>query len=496
MRLRQAMLSSALQQNATLLVFFATGVVIAHLLTPRQAGSYAVAIAAVNALADLKDSAVGSYVVSAPEIDDALMKAAFGTSLMFAACLIIGLFGLSFVLADFYQDPALGQIMRIVAVAQLGPAAAFPATMHLMRAMRFGSLLIIGLVATACQSLVAIGLAALGYGGVSLAWGYFALTVMTAAITIAYKPEAIWLRPTLAGSGHLLAFGGWTSAMLIVSNTAMSAPELMIGRILGLANAALFSRAQNLVSFVRNGLVFGIARPLLPALGKREAEGASLAPIYERVVETITGLAWPVYAVLAIWAEPLVRAIYGDAWAATGTMMAPIALAHALTLTVGPHYDILIVKRRQRLLFLAELAVASFTLAALAIGLTHGIAGMLWSLVLGGAFFAAWNFIVLKSVIAFSPSALLKAWLRSLALTLVAMPVPLAVRHIVTGNPIEIVFGFATSSAISAILWIVMSMLVRHELWLHISEPLNDVLLSWRMAFTGFRPQPKETDQG
>ena len=141
MRLRQAIFSSTLQQNATLFVFFGTGVVIAHLITPRQAGSYAVAIAAVGAIADLKDSAVGSYIVSAPEVDNALMRAAFGMSLTIAACLIIGLFGLSFLLADLYQDPALGQIMRIVAVAQLGPAAAFPATMYLTRAMRFGSLL-------------------------------------------------------------------------------------------------------------------------------------------------------------------------------------------------------------------------------------------------------------------------------------------------------------------------------------------------------------------
>jgi len=495
MRLRQAIFSSTLQQNATLFVFFGTGVVIAHLITPRQAGSYAVAIAAVGAIADLKDSAVGSYIVSAPEVDNALMRAAFGMSLTIAACLIIGLFGLSFLLADLYQDPALGQIMRIVAVAQLGPAAAFPATMYLTRAMRFGSLLIIGLAAAICQSLTSIGLAARGYGGAALAWGYLVSAVMTAAMTIAYKPDAICLRPTLAGSRRLLAFGGWASGTLVVGSAAMSAPELMIGRVLGLANAALFSRAQNLVSFVRNGLVLGIARPLLPGLGKRKGAGESLAPIYQRIVETITGLAWPIYAVLAIWAEPLVRAIYGDAWTATGTMMAPIAVAHALTLTVGPHYDILIVKRRQRLLFLSELGVSCFTLMALAIGMTHGIRGALWSMVLSGAFFAACNFAVLRSVVAFPPGALLKAWSRSLALTLVAIPAPLALRHLVADGPIEIIFGFATSGAISAIFWIATAMLVRHELSFHLSGLLNDVLLSLRIAFTGFRPQPKETDQ-
>jgi O-antigen/teichoic acid export membrane protein len=121
------MLSSALQQNATLLLLFGTGVVIAHLLTPREAGSYSVAMATANAVAALKDTAVGSYVLSAPKLDDALLRAAFGLSLAIAACLTIGFIGLSFPLANFYQDPTLGAALRIVAFGQLGPAVVFPA---------------------------------------------------------------------------------------------------------------------------------------------------------------------------------------------------------------------------------------------------------------------------------------------------------------------------------------------------------------------------------
>lgn len=478
MRLRHAMLSSALQQNATLLLFFGTGVVIAHLLTPREAGSYSVAMATANAVAALKDSAVGSYVVSAPELDDALMRAAFGLSLAIAACLTIGFIGLSFPLANFYQDPNLGVALRIVAFGQLGPAAVFPASVRLMRAMRFGSLLAIGLAAAAAQSLVSITLAVRGHGPAALAWGYLASSIVMAVMTMAYQPDTIQFRPTLAGSGRLLAFGGWTSATLLVGSTAMSAPELMIGRALGIANAALFSRAQNLVSVIRNGLFIGMTRPLLPNLGNREREGEHLAPIYLRIVESVTGLSWPAYAVLAIWAEPLVRTLYGEAWSAAGTMMVPIAIAQGLTLTVTPHYDILIVKRRQRLLFVSELAVFLFTILALGIGLTIGIEAAVWSLVLSSAFFATCYFIVLKVVVDFAPGALFKAWSRSLTLTFIAIPVPLAFRHLGAQGPVEVILGFAASSAIAALIWIAGVMFIRHELALHIGPPLTKALAS------------------
>ncbi|PAY06773.1 hypothetical protein CK489_28400 [Bradyrhizobium sp. UFLA03-84] len=495
MRLRQAILSSTIQQNATFLLFFATGIAIAHLLTPRQAGSYSIAIAAVGTVADLKDSALGSYVVSSPEFDDSLLRAAFGLSLTIAVCLAAGLFGLSFVLAAFYDDAALGHCLRILAFAQLGPAIAFPATMRLMRAMRFGVLLTVGVAAAACQSAVSIVLAVRGYGADALAWGYFSSAMMSAATTIAYDPRGLRLSPTLAGSRRLLTFGGWTSGTFLVSSAGLSAPELMIGRVLGLANAALFSRAQNLVSFVRNGLVLGITRPLLPNLGDRVGRGADLASVYGSFVETMTGLAWPVYALLAIWAEPLVRTIYGDAWRATSSMMVPIAIAHAVTLTVGPYYDFLIVKRRQRLLFTCESAICIFTIAILGAGLSLGIEGAMWALPLSSTLFVACYLSVLRPVIGYDVGRLFRAWARSLVATLAVLPVPLAMRQLLTESTTEILLGFVVSGAISVAFWLAALMIVRHELAIHVRVLIEDLLDMSGLAYQRFLPQRREIDQ-
>lgn len=478
MRLRQAMLISTLQQNATLLLTFGTGVVIAHLLTPREAGSYTVAMAASNVVAALKDSAIGSYVISAPKLDDALLSTAFGLSLAIAACLTIGLIGLSFPLANFYQDPTIGISLRIVAFGHLCFAAALPASVRLMRAMRFGSLLAIGVTAAASQSLTSITLALVGHGAAALAWGSLASSLVMAVMTMAYQLDAIKCRPTLRGSGQLIAFGGWTSATLLVGCSAMSAPELMMGRALGLANAALFARAQSLVSVVANGLFVGMTRPLLPNLSKREHEGLPLAPLYLRIIESITGLSWPAYAVLAIWATPLVRTIYGEAWSVAGAMMVPIAIAQALTFSVAGYYDVMIVKRRQRLLFLSEFAGALFAILALGVGVMIGMEAALWSLVLSSALCAACYSFVLKVVIDLAPRALFMAWSRSLILTFISIPAPLAFRYLDAQAPVDVMLRFSASSAIAALIWIAGVIFIRHELALHIEPPLKKALAS------------------
>ncbi|OKO85531.1 hypothetical protein AC629_18800 [Bradyrhizobium sp. NAS80.1] len=495
MRLRNAMLISALQQNATLLVLFATGVVIAHLLTPTQVGSYAVAIAAANIFIALKDTAVGSYVISAPELDTGLLRAGYGLSLAITGCVSIGCIGLSFALSQFYDDPVLGSALRIVAFAQLAPAVAFPGTVRLTRGMRFDSLLAIGLGAAVAQSLASIVIAARGYGAVALAWGYFAGAIVTAMMTIAYEPETLRLRPTLAGTRRLLAFGGWTSAMIVVASTSSSAPELMIGRISGPADVALFSRAQNLVSFIRNSLVFGIGRPLLPSFGQLEATGASVAPMYRRFIEIITGLAWPAYAVLAIWAEPLVTSIYGKAWSVTGTMMVPIAIAHALTLTVAAHYDVLIVKRRERALFACEFASFAFTAAALAIGLMFSTSAAVWSLVASGAFSAICYFGAVISATGAAPNGLFQAWRRSLGLALVVIPGSMAMRVLMPDQPVAIMIGFVASGALSALVWMAAAIILRHELSFHISAVLEKLSPTLRLSPSRFSVAAKEADE-
>ena len=476
MRLRNAMVISALQQNATFLLSFGTGIIIARLLTPREAGSYSVAMAAANLVMALKESAVGSYVVSAPELDETLMGLAFGFSLAIAASLTVGFIGLSFAFAHFYQDPALGLALRIVALGQIGPALAFPATVLLVRAMRFGSLFAIGLAAAAAQSLVSITLALHGYGAAALAWGYLASTVVMAAMTVAYEPSAIRSRPIFAGGRRLLDFGGWSSATFLASCSAASAPELIIGRALGIGEAALFSRAHSLPAVITNSLFIALMRPLLPSLGKREHDGAPLAPLYVRLVESVTGLSWPAFALLAIWAEPLVTTLYGHAWSVAGAMMPPIAIAQGIALAVAAHYDVLIVKRRQRLLFATEFTAVLFTIVALAIGLTIGIQEALWSLVVSSTFLATSYFIVLRRVIEFRPRALFGAWGRSLTLTLIAIPVPLAFRLVGAHSPVGFLLEFAASTAIAAVMWAAGVMLIRHELASHIEPILNSTI--------------------
>ena len=465
MALRRAMVHSIIQQFGVMLLSFATGVAVARLMTPGEVGPYAIAMAAVNVTAALRDFGIGSYVVSHAEDDEALLGAAYGLTLLTGVSIGLVLVILSWPLASFYNEPAVGVVLRIVALAQIIPAFAFTATMRLTRAMRFDALLVIGLVAASSQGLVAVGLAVLGLGAASLAWGYVAINTVTTILTLVYCRSAARVRPSLRGSRQLLAFGGWMSLALFIGSTAMSLPELMIGRMLGVADAALFSRGQNIVAIIRNGLFAALTRPMLPRFGANEREGLSLSPLYLRVIEVVTGLAWPAYALLVIWAKPLILLLYGPAWAAAGAMILPLAIAHGLTLAIAPHYDVLIVKRRARLLFTGELCVFLFTAAALALALQAGLTGAVWALALSSLFFAVIYLRLLRPLVGFRMREIAAVWLRGAVVTVAASLPALAIIRMTGNTPLETLTGFSLASMLAIPFWAIAAWMTRHELF-------------------------------
>ena len=472
MRLRNAMLQSIAQQNICTLLSFAAGVVVARLLSPHEVGLYAVSLAAMNVASAIKDFGISSYVISHPKPDDTLLKAAFGLTLAIAILLALGFIALSWPLARFYGDPSLGPVLRIVALGQLAAQVTFPATVLITRDMRFDILFFVGLASVTFQGLVSVWLGLTGFGSSALAWGYVAGGVAGAGVALLARPRSIRIAPSLVGSRRLLRFGGWMSSTLFVSAAAMSMPEMLIGRVLGLGEAALFSRAQNIVSIIRNGLFFAMMRPMLPKLGALEGQKLSLAPIYLRVIESVTGFAWPAYALLAIWAEPLVRAIYGPAWSGAAALIPPLALAHSLTLAIAPHYDILIVKRRAALLFACEFGLFVAALLALAWAVPHGLRPGAWALAAIGALFAFTFFAVLKSIVGFSAEQLAGVWVRSLLLTVAVAPPAMLVRNLAPDSAIGAIVGCAASGLLAAAIWVAAIRLLGHEIEGHIAPIL------------------------
>ncbi len=473
MTLKGAVIGSVLQQNATFLISFAAGIVIARLVAPAEFGNYSIAVAVMFVVMALKDFGVSAFVISDPDTSDSLIRSGFGLSLLLTSMLVLLLVAGSWLIAGIYGSDTVGSILRIAAAGPLALALAFPATVLLSRALRYDALLVAGVSGAAAQAAVSLGLASAGYGALALGWGHLAGSVVTAVVTVAFEPRALALLPSLSGWRRIAGFSGVMSLTLLVGSISTSTPALLIGRFAGIADAALFSRASTVVSIILSAFFFAVTRPMLPRLSEAERESDGLAPVYLRVIACVTGLAWPAYAALCVWADPIILALYGPSWAASAGMIAPIALGQALTLAVAPHHDVLIVKRRQRLLLLSETAVLCVIAALLGAALWAGVRShqAVWALTAGGVFFAIWYFVALRRIVGFAPAAIALVWSRSLVATLAVLPSLVAFRLASDAGVLPLLPAFIMSGLIAATFWLAALRACRHELFAQI-QPL------------------------
>ena len=82
--------------------------------------------------------------------------------------------------------------------------------------------------------------------------------------------------PTLRGWRPVLTFGGQLTFASIITQLSESAMQLLIGRMLGLNELGLFSRAYNLVLFARRSVFGSLVNVAFPALAANIRDGRDI----------------------------------------------------------------------------------------------------------------------------------------------------------------------------------------------------------------------------
>ena len=464
MNLRRLIALSALQQYGRYVIMFGTSVVVARLLTPAEMGVFAVSMGIIGLLEALRTMGIGSYFISLPTITTEDLRLYSGLSWILSLAFAALLVALSWWTSAIYADPLVGTSLRILAIAHALSALGVVPNLILMREMRFDRMLLIGLATSAVQTVTVVALAYLGAGPLSLAWGQVTSTLATSLGSVLCVPAMAWVRPSLHRWRRPFGFGGWLTATTISGSIGMQAAELIIGRVLGLASTALYSRALGLAGIVRT-LFYGAAtQPALPAFVRAQREDAGgLARLYLRFVAVITGLSWPAYAVLAIWGEPVTVLLYGETWRPAAALLPMICLGGILACAAMPYHQVLVARQCVRLLFLCETVLLLNWLALLLISAQLGLQAVAWAYVVGSFVAVIVYIVALRHVIGLRLRDIAAAWWRSGVPAFAAAAVAAAMRisDISDSWPLPIVL--VLTGAACGLAWLGAIWLVRHE---------------------------------
>ena len=457
---RTSLLFSFLEKYALLLLALSGAMIMSRLLTPEETGVYSVGAVLLGMAQVLRDFGVGQYVVQERELGPDKLRAVLATSFLFAWALAGAIAGLSLPVAWFYGEPRLAPLLQLLAVNfLLLPFSSITLPM-LRRQMRFGAICAINLTHGLCHFVVSLILAWRGVGFMSLAWASVAATFAGFLLSLWMRPAGLPWIPARAGMRKVITFGAYATGGNLIDEAGVAAPDLIIGKMLGMDAVGIFSKAIGVLSVFNKAITNAVSPVVYPLYAATARMDGDVNQAYLRTVSHMTAFAWPFFAFVALMALPILRLLYGGQWDAAAPLIRIMCFSSAIySMSSMARYLFVAtgqVKTQARIDALAVPARVVLLLLAAPLGLS----AIAWAVV-GGTLVRAWLTMHYLAVLnRISVADVAGASAKSLLLTGLSVLAPACVSA-GSGATLD---ATVTASAAALLLWVAGIVLVRHPL--------------------------------
>jgi O-antigen/teichoic acid export membrane protein len=146
---------------------------------------------------------------------------------------------------------------------------------------------------------VTISLAVHGFSYMSIARGNLASTLCGVICLNVLGRRYVSLRLGLKDWRRITRFGLQMFAVSVVGNIAAKLSDLLLGRLVGLSELGLYSRASGLNSLLWENFHLTMARIVFVDFSERRRRSMPLRESYLKIVAMITALLWPAFAGMA-----------------------------------------------------------------------------------------------------------------------------------------------------------------------------------------------------
>jgi O-antigen/teichoic acid export membrane protein len=292
--------------------------------------------------------------------------------------------------------------------------------------------------------------------------------MVTVAVAITVRPSELPRTPSFKGWRGVLHAGKHLTGIYLFGQIGKSAPELIIGRTLGVAPVGFFSRANGLGELF-NRTVLRAALPVcLPYFAQEIRKGQDIRDGYLRAVSYLTVIGWPAFLFLAAMAFPTIRILYGTQWIASVSLAQILCVTAAIEVTYFLAKEVLIAQGDARhanyLQVVSQLARIAGLLAAIPFGLPGACWGLFFAAIVGNAF-SHW---MLFARIGLTCSQMIHTCRTSLAITLISTaPAFLWIALAPVSEDNYLVVMGVTGTAF-CLLWLGALHLLHHPLWLEL----------------------------
>lgn len=377
---------------------FAQIAILARVLTPADFGLVAIITSIMAFLQIFADAGISNAIIHHQKISNAQQSSLYWLNVAATFVLAITLALFSGVLARWYEQPNLDNLITLAALAMIASSIGLQLRLKAQKSLNFSPLAKVDVSAALLGFISAIASAFVGFGVYSLLIGTLTTSVLSSLLSWIYLSDG-WrprIRLKLSEIREFLQFGGYMMANNLANSFNSQIDVLLGGKMMSAQAIGQYSITKSLnlnIAMIVNPIVTQVG---LPVMAQAQNDPALLKRIYLQTMVMTASINFPIYIFLILFAPEVVALYLGESWTSTIPLMQTFAAWALLRSTGNPVGSLLMAKGRADLSFKWNLTWLFITPPAIWFGSQYGATGMAISMVLLGivGYWPNWYFLI------------------------------------------------------------------------------------------------------
>jgi len=417
-------------------VSFVIGIILARLLTPREYGLVGMVIIFTYLANPFVNSGFSQALIRKKNCTQSDFSTVFYFNMLVALIFYLLLYLTAPLISNFFNEPQLTKISRVIGIVVITDAASIIQTTLLTKDLDFKLQSKVNLLSTIIPGALSIFLAYKGFGVWSLVYRTLLNSFLFSAILWiknSWKPERIFnisvLKEMFGFSSKLLASG-------ILDQLYYNIYGLVIGKFFAAKELGYYTRAKMFKDLGSEVISETISKVTYPVLSSIQDEPKRLKNNYISILTSTMFIVFGIMFFLTAVSETLILTLIGDQWRGSVVYLQLLSFVGIFFPLHSITKNLLYVYGKSSLFFNLQLFTKALAIPVIITGIFFGLTVMIYAMIFAGLL----EFIVKAyysgKLIEYSVSNLLKDLFPSFILTLSVGVILFIVKYLVILSPL------------------------------------------------------------
>lgn len=296
------------------LIAWVITLVVIRILKPSDYGLMAIAEVLIGFAALFQELGLYTVMVQKRDLTERQIEQAFGFLIVVNSSIYIVVLAIAPLLANFFGDPRLTNIVRVLGIQFPLAAIGVVQDSMLSRSMRFKQKSLANFVILLGNGLTTLTFALAGAGVWALVYGSLAGSLIRpVALSVAARH---WCRPRFSrnGMGDMLQFGSFVTASQLLWYVYSRSDVFIIGKLLGKDLLGFYSIAMQLASLPMQKVSEMLNQVGLAAYSSIQHDMSAIRSHILKVIRVLGFISYPVFWGISSISPDLVMVVLGSRW--------------------------------------------------------------------------------------------------------------------------------------------------------------------------------------